>query len=298
MSETKELPILRLTGSVALNLKDHVAVEEPLEIRLNYPVVRGMHQARNEKTISITMRTPGADFDLALGFLFTEGVIQSLEDIDEIKHCYTPNPESRGNIVKVTIKDGVKVNMPQLERHFYTSSSCGVCGKTSIEALKTQNPFSDSIQSSLELSQEFLYKLPKLLEESQRLFANTGGHHASGLFDIKGDLTLLREDVGRHNALDKIIGACIREGRSMPLDSSILLLSGRASFELIQKAAMGGIPMVAAIGAPSSLAIELAKKSNITLVGFLRAGKMNVYSGSDRVRIYEMENPGRDAGRH
>lgn len=293
MSEIKEFPIIKMKGSLPVSLTDQIAIEEPLEIRLNYQVERGMHLVRAEKTVSITMRTPGSDFDLALGFLFTEGIIQSLDDIQEIKHC-----GSLGNIVRVYLQDGVKINMPSLERHFYTSSSCGVCGKTSIEALKTQNPYSDSIQGKLEVSQEFLYKLPKLLEKSQELFEHTGGIHASAIFDLKGELTLLREDVGRHNALDKIVGACIREGAPMPLDSTVLLLSGRASFELIQKAAMAGIPIVAAIGAPSSLAIDLAKNSNITLVGFLREGRMNIYSGSDRVRIYEMENPGREAGRN
>lgn len=293
MSVTKEVPIFKLTGSSPASLKDQVAVEEPLEIRLNYQLERGMHFVRSEKTVSITMRTPGNDFDLALGFLFTEGIILSLDNVQEIKHC-----GSKGNIVRIYLEDGVKVNMPSLERHFYTSSSCGVCGKTSIDALQTKNPYSNSIQGKLEVSQEFLYKLPKLLKSSQEMFETTGGVHASGIFDLKGDLTLLREDVGRHNALDKIIGACIREGAPMPLDSTVLLLSGRASFELIQKAAMAGIAIVAAIGAPSTLAIELAKNSNITLVGFLREGKMNVYSGSDRVRIYEMENPGREARRN
>ncbi len=294
MAQTIEHPILRLTGSKPVNLVDHIAVEEPLEIRLRFFKERGMHYSPVEKTISITMRTPGADFDLALGFLFTEGIIYSLDDVEEFTHC----PGGKGNIVKVSLKKGVKVNMPTLDRHFYTSSSCGVCGKTSIEALKAQNPYIDNIESSIEISQEFLYKLPKALKESQRIFEQTGGLHGSALFDISGRLTHIREDVGRHNGLDKLIGACLRERLELPLKSKVLLLSGRASFELIQKAAMAGISVIGAIGAPSSLAIELAKNCNITLVGFLRAGKMNVYSGSDRVRIYEMENPGRDAGRH
>lgn len=284
MSETKQTSILRLTGSVPLSLQDQVAVEEPMEIRLSYPMTRGMHNVRSEKTVSITMRTPGCDFDLALGFLFTEGILHSLEDVEEIKHGVDKN------IVRVALKEGARVDLDKLERHFYTSSSCGVCGKTSIDALKSQNPYSDSIKGHLEVSQKFLYQLPEALEKAQRVFAHTGGLHASALFDLKGDLTLMREDVGRHNALDKIIGATLREGIPLPLESSILLLSGRASFELIQKAAMAGIPMVAAIGAPSSLAIELAKNCNITLVGFLRAGRMNIYSNSDRVRIYEVEN--------
>ncbi|MBK25680.1 MAG: sulfurtransferase FdhD [Halobacteriovorax sp.] len=294
MTETSEQSILRLSGSKPISLVDQVAVEEPLEIRLRYFKERGMHYSPVEKTISITMRTPGADFDLSLGFLFTEGIIYSLDDIEEVAHC----PGGKGNIVKVSLKKGVKVNMPTLDRHFYTSSSCGVCGKTSIEALKSQNPYIDNIQSTLEISQEFLYKLPKTLREAQRLFEKTGGLHGCALFDISGELTHVREDVGRHNALDKLVGACLRERLELPLKSKVLLLSGRASFELIQKAAMAGISVIGAIGAPSSLAIELAKNCNITLVGFLRAGKMNVYSGSDRVRIYEMENPGREAGRH
>jgi FdhD protein len=284
MKETKVLPILRLTGSVALGLEDHVAIEEPLEIRLNFSQNRGLHSARGEKTVSITMRTPGNDFDLALGFLFTEGIIGSLDDVKEIKHC------ANENIVRLFLKDDAKVNLPKLERHFYTSSSCGVCGKTSIEALMTKNPYSNSISGNLEISQQFLYQLPLALEKAQKVFAHTGGLHASALFDQSGEVTILREDVGRHNALDKAIGACLREGRELPLENLVLLLSGRASFELIQKASMAGISIVAAIGAPSSLAVELAKTLNITLVGFLRAGKMNVYSGSDRVRIYEMEN--------
>jgi FdhD protein len=293
MIETKKLPILRLTGSVALALSDEVAIEEPLEIRLNFSKSRGMHKSREEKTVSITMRTPGADFDLAFGFLFTEGIIKSLEEVTEIKHC-----GNKGNIVRLFLSEEAEFDLSKLERHFYTSSSCGVCGKTSIEALMTQNPYSDKIQGGQEVSQEFLYHLPKALEEAQKVFAHTGGLHASALFDQKGEVTILREDVGRHNALDKIIGASLREGLELPLKNLVLLLSGRASFELIQKASMAGISIVAAIGAPSSLAIELSQKLNITLVGFLRNGKMNVYSGYDRVRIYEMENTRRETRRH
>ncbi|MFT6070801.1 MAG: FdhD protein [Bacteriovoracaceae bacterium] len=293
MKETIELPILRLTGSVALGLSDQVAIEEPLEIRLNYSKDRGMHKSREEKTVSITMRTPGADFDLAFGFLFSEGIIKSLSQVEEIKHC-----GDKGNIVRLFLREDAEINLSKLERHFYTSSSCGVCGKTSIEALMTQNPYSENIEGGLEISQEFLYHLPKALDEAQKVFAHTGGLHASALFDARGEVTLLREDVGRHNALDKVIGASLREGLELPLKNLVLLLSGRASFELIQKASMAGISIVAAIGAPSSLAVELAKKLNITLVGFLRNGKMNVYSGSDRVRIYEMENSPGEARRY
>lgn len=289
MNDTIEVPIFRVSGSAFLEIEDRVAVEEPLEIRLNFEVDENAHKVRSEKTISITMRTPTSDFDLALGFLFTEGIIHSLEDIQEVKHC--GKKEAKGNIVRVFLEDGVTPNMPNLERHFYTSSSCGVCGKTSIEALQTKNSYCSSIQGGLKVSPQFLYGLPKLLKESQKAFADTGGIHASALFSLSGELIFLREDVGRHNALDKVIGACIRQERAMPLDKDVLLLSGRASFELIQKAAMAGISVVAAIGAPSSLAIDLAKKSNITLVGFLREGRMNIYSGTDRVQVYEMENP-------
>lgn len=250
--------------------KDLLAVEQPLEIR----IVHGPENDRQQKNISVTMCTPGHDAELATGFLFTEGIISGKNDI---KNCISPGE----SIVIVELQPGISFDLKKIERHFYTSSSCGVCGKSSIDAVKNvfnKNGTTDTIM----INAPVLTKLPDVLRKQQEVFEYTGGLHASALFDLAGNLLLTREDVGRHNALDKLIGAELIEN-NIPLNNHILLLSGRASFELIQKSAMAGIKFVCAVGAPSSLAVELAKECDMTLVGFLRDGRFNIYCGEQRV---------------
>lgn len=263
--------IRKWSGAVSCDTDDLLAVEEPMELRL----VSGPEG--RSKSISVTMRTPGHDPELATGFLFTEGMIADAGDISSVQHLpYDPN------VVEIKLRSDVQPRLDQLERHFYTTSSCGVCGKSSIDAVRTVSAYG-SVKSSLSVAPELLEQLPERLRESQDVFEQTGGLHASALFDPEGRLLLLREDVGRHNALDKLIGAALHAGM-LPLNDHILLLSGRASFELIQKAAMAGIRMVAAVGAPSSLAVALAKDNHMTLAGFVRNGRFNIYCGAERIR--------------
>lgn len=256
--------------------EDLLAVETPLEIRIGY----GPEKERLQKNISVTMCTPGHDTELATGFLFTEGIIRGREDI---LNCVAVDEagNSGGNIVIAELKPGISFDPQKIERHFYTSSSCGVCGKSSIDAVK--NVFTGVGKTDqLMVGAPVLNRLPATLRKQQEVFEHTGGLHASALFDMTGELLLTREDVGRHNALDKLVGAALAAG-DLPLDRHILLLSGRASFELIQKAAMAGIKIVCAVGAPSSLAVELAKECGMTLVGFLRDGRFNIYCGEHRI---------------
>ena len=253
---------------------DILAVEEPLEIRLGfYNKDKFTHKA-----ISITMRTPDHDFELAAGFLFTEGIIKKSNQIFEIKHCGKVG-EGFTNTVRIDLQNAVKVNFKRLERHFYTSSSCGVCGKSSIEALHTGVK---KVNSNLQIKADLIHQLPEILSQSQNIFNETGGLHASALFDENGILDIVREDVGRHNALDKVIGAKFLANQT-PLSDKILLVSGRTSFELVQKALMAGIPILAAVGSPSSLAVELAKEFGMTLIGFVRDNRFNIYSGEKRI---------------
>lgn len=265
--------IVRINGYDAEELDDQLAVEEPLEIQIAFH-----SEGRKErKNISVTMRTPGNDRELAAGFLFTEGIIHSKSQIDSIAN--SPFDENR---VIVTFSAGFEPKLGSLERNFYTTSSCGVCGKASIDAIKTRSVYANAPEEWI-LKKEVLYRLVAQIVRHQNTFETTGGLHASALFDISGQFLMLREDVGRHNALDKVIGAALLAGQ-LPLDKHILLLSGRASFELIQKAAMAGIGMVAAIGAPSSLAAQLAEESGMTLVGFLKNDKFNIYTGHHRIQ--------------
>jgi len=229
------------------------------------------------------MRTPGHDFELAAGFLFTEGIVQDRGQIREIRGSQIAgNPRQAGNSVTVDLNPGVEVELERLERHFYTSSSCGVCGKASIEALQMQGcpvlPKNTPVVSATAI-----HALPKALRDEQAVFERTGGLHAAALFNPDGKLLLLREDVGRHNALDKLIGAEMLAGHT-PLNDNLLLVSGRASFELVQKALMAGIPILAAVGAPSSLAVETAQRFSMTLAGFVRDGRFNIYSGASRIQ--------------
>ncbi|CAG5068393.1 Sulfur carrier protein FdhD [Dyadobacter sp. CECT 9623] len=264
-------PIKRVTATGSAEKEDFLAVEEPLEIRLAYQN-SGKSEWRN---ISVTMRTPGFDRELAAGFLLTEGIIKSINAIKNIEISVFEE-----NQVLVTLSESSEPNLNTSERNFYTTSSCGVCGKASIDAIKTVSSY--SLQNTLEVSREVLFTLGSRISGQQNIFQETGGLHAASLFDAAGDLINICEDVGRHNALDKLIGTALLENQ-LPLTSKMLLLSGRASFELIQKALMAGIELVAAIGAPSSLAVELAEENNMTLVGFLKNDRLNVYTGYHRI---------------
>ncbi len=257
--------------------RDFLAVEEPLEIRLGIT----KNGKSNQKAISITMRTPGSDFELAAGFLFTEGILTSSDQITWIRHFGAPiKINGLKNTVVVDLYEGVDVDVTRLERNFYTTSSCGVCGKSSIESLHTGVKHISS--NGFTLKRGLIHRLPDILRKSQDVFEQTGGLHASALFDVDGNLEIVREDVGRHNALDKVIGAKFLDG-AVPLSDKILLVSGRASFELVQKALMASIPVLAAVGAPSSLAVELAAEFGMTLIGFVRDDRFNIYTGEARV---------------
>ena len=237
--------------------------------------------SRAEEEVSITMRTPGNDEDLAVGFLFTEGIIHAHSDVQSVVPRAQPAPNGLINVVRVELAPGVAVDFKRLERHFYTSSSCGICGKASIDSVAVQSRF-DLHGAAFRIGGDALGRLPAALKERQAVFEQTGGLHASGLFDARGAIVATREDVGRHNALDKLIGSALREDR-VPLADYGVVLSGRASFELMQKAKVAGCALVAAVGAPSSLAVELAREFGMTLVGFLKPGRYNVYSRGDRI---------------
>jgi FdhD protein len=269
-------------------MPDLLAVEEPLEIRLAF--------GDKVENLAVTMRTPGHDADLALGFLFTEGIIAGAQDVKAAAPIFLPCSENRQNTILVTLNEGVVPNLRQAQRNFYTTSSCGVCGKASIEAIRTVSAFGARVPETGTcgageegIDPAFILGMPERLAKEQAVFAETGGLHAAALFDINGSLLLVREDVGRHNAVDKLIGSAMMAGR-LPLAQSVLLLSGRASFELVQKAAMAGIPVIAAVGAPSSLAVSLAEEFGTTLIGFLRNNRFNIYTGSHRVKIPMPEN--------
>lgn len=276
-----EKNIIRVRENNCNSTNDWLAAEEPLEIRL----VFGDAANRKQQSISITMRTPGEDFELATGFLFTEGIIGHPHDIETIKHC---NGLAQ-NVVKVELRHDVQVDIKKLERNFYTTSSCGVCGKSSIDAVRTVCRIATAKKDTIQVDAELLYKLPSLLRQQQSVFKETGGLHGCALFTSTGQLVLSKEDVGRHNALDKLIG-CALQQFTFPLDNFLLLLSGRASFELIQKAWMAGITVVAAVGAPSSLAVQMAEDFGITLIGFLRDKSFNIYCGSQRIVMPVYEN--------
>lgn len=255
---------------------DALAVEEPLEIRLGFTE----NSKQVHKAISITMRTPGDDFALAAGFLFTEGILQTSDQIQTVEHCGKfPNNH---NTVRVDLTAETIVDLKRLERNFYTTSSCGVCGKTSLEALTVAGAKRSGRQNFPKILAETIHELPNKLRQAQTIFDATGGLHAAALFDAAGNLIDLKEDVGRHNAVDKLIGAKFFAG-APPLSDHILFLSGRASFELIQKAAMAGIPIVCAVGAPSSLAVEAAKEFGISLFGFVRENRFNIYTDFERL---------------
>ncbi len=264
--------VYRVESGVAEARPDELATEEPLEIRLI--------QEGRCRTVAVTMRTPGADPELALGFLFAEGVIRRREEVLRAEPCSEPG-EACANIVEVELAAGVpEPELAGLERHFFSTSACGVCGKAGLEALTLR--VSEAIPPGPEVSPELIATLPDRLREAQGMFTATGGIHAAALFDTAGELLAAREDVGRHNALDKLIGWALGEGL-LPLNRHLVLVSGRSSYEILQKCLVAGVPVVCAVSAPSSLAVELANRFGITLIGFLRGNRFNVYSGAERV---------------
>ncbi len=267
---TGRRPVVRIDGGAAVRRPDTLVVEEPLEIRVG------------GRALAVTMRTPGDDIDLVHGFLLTEGVIRSADDVAVARYCAgSVDGENTYNVLDVTLADGVPPPAPGVERTFYTTSSCGVCGKASIDAIRTLTAFPVA-DDPVRVGAEVLGTLPDVLRGAQRVFDRTGGLHAAGLFTPDGELLCLREDVGRHNAVDKVVGWAVRAG-VLPLTGHVLLVSGRASFELTQKALMAGAPVLAAVSAPSTLAVDLAAETGMTLVGFLRGGSMNVYAGAERI---------------
>jgi FdhD protein len=280
----KQLTIERVTRDGRQHEPDVVAAEEPLEIR----VVFGPRERRRSKSLSITMRTPGHDEELAAGFLLSENILSDPQQIDSFEHV-GPAPEggAHGNTLMVELAVGVELEIEKLQRHFYTTSSCGICGKASLDAVRNQGM--TELDDSFSLDSGMLFGLPDAIRAQQDVFERTGGLHGAGLFAADGNLVAIREDVGRHNAVDKLVGsqmiACsnsISKAR-FALSAHVMVVSGRASFELVQKALMARIPMMVAVGAPSSLAVELAREFNMTLLGFASQKRFNIYSGGQRV---------------
>jgi FdhD protein len=265
------IKVAKVRGKMRESTEDSVAIEEPLEILLGYDDAG----ERRTASVSITMRTPGDDEDLATGFLYTESIIRSPNDILIVKPC------AGDNTVRVELEDGVDVDLARLQRHFYTSSSCGVCGKTSLDALRAIG-LDPTPAKPAQFPRDVLINTPYRLRARQETFTETGGLHAAAAFDPDGELLVVREDVGRHNAVDKVVGALLAAGQ-IPARNLGLMVSGRASFELMQKAVVAGMPLLAAVSAPSSLAVELAREFNVTLIGFLRGDTFNVYAGEERI---------------
>ncbi len=265
---TTPVKMTRVGSMARQRAEDVVAVEEPLEIRVAW----GSGQETREKNISVTMRTPGHDFDLAVGFLFTEGLIGAPDEVESVRHWGSPNR------VRVSLAAQARIDTSRLERHFYTTSSCGVCGKTSIDAVRVARaplPAREAVDGDV------IHRLPEILRNAQPAFHATGSVHGAAIFDGEGTLLCSREDVGRHNAVDKVIGSFIRNGTTPPPDA-ILAVSSRTSFEIVQKAVVAGVATVASVGGPSSLAIELARELGVTLLAFVRDGRFNVYTGDVR----------------
>jgi FdhD protein len=270
--ETCQITVTRMHAGRFIEANDQLAIEEPLQIQLLY----GSSGNEQTKNIAVTMRTPGCDEELTAGFLFTEGIIRSKGHLIQIIAG-----ASGENTVLAILKGNHIPSLQNAERNFYVTSSCGVCGKTSIEAVRRDIEYPAS-NEPLRISSSILYSLPEELRKHQNAYQSTGGLHACALFNDSGNLISLREDVGRHNALDKLIGNALLK-QELPLQNNILLLSGRASFELVQKAAIAGIRFIAAIGAPSSLGVQLAEEAGVTLIGFLKSDRFNIYSGPERI---------------
>jgi FdhD protein len=263
--------VKHLAADQSITRPETLAVEEPLEIRVN------------GAPVTVTMRTPGSDIELAQGFLLTEGVIERREDVLTVRYCGGRGEDGANtyNVLDVTLAPGVQPPDLDVTRNFYTTSSCGVCGKASLEAVRLISRFAPG-EDSATVSARTLKAMPDQLSAAQKVFASTGGLHAAALFGVDGTMLAVREDIGRHNAVDKVIGWALEHDR-IPMGGAVLLVSGRASFELTQKAVMAGIPILAAVSAPSSLAVSLADESGITLVAFLRQDSMNVYTRADRI---------------
>ncbi len=268
---TVRRPVVTYSRRTHRTRVDALAAEEPLELRVG------------GKPLTVTMRTPGHDVELAHGFLLSEGVIDTLADVSTARFCEGTGPDGLNtyNVLDVTLADHVPAPDPSVERNFYTTSSCGVCGKAALDAVKLKTRHSPA-QDGTRIDVDILTALPDALRAKQKVFATTGGLHAAGIFTASGDALVVREDVGRHNAVDKVLGWALLQGR-VPLAGTVLMVSGRASFELVQKAAMAGVPVLAAVSAPSSLAVELAEEQGVTLIGFLRGDSMNVYANQERI---------------
>ena len=276
-SPTANVDVTRVAGGRREPATDVVAGEEPMEIRLTIPQEDGLFT----RSLSVTMRTPGDDFDLAAGFLFTEGIVSAAKDIEKIEYASERKKDQEGNVVTVSLRPGVQLDAKRLLRNFYVTSSCGVCGKTSLDAVRVVVPHKLK-PGTPTISHQTVTELPDRLRESQSLFASTGGIHAAGLFTPKGKLLAIREDVGRHNAVDKLVGEQLLKGH-VPLSGVVLQVSGRGGFEIVQKAVVAGIPILSAVGAPSSLAVDLAREFGMTLFGFVREGRFNVYADAGRL---------------
>lgn len=269
--------ITKVRNAHAAWCKDDVATEEPLELQ----ICSGTASTAAARSISITMRTPGNDIELALGFLAGEAIISCIDDVLTAEHCGAEDPETGfRNTVRIELRPDLAFDLEQLQRNFYTTSSCGVCGKTSIDALRVSG--CTAIDSVFSIDHDNLLGMPASLRSEQRVFDKTGGLHAAAAFNARGDIVVVHEDVGRHNAVDKVIGSLLRDKR-LPAADLGLLVSGRASFELVQKTLVAGIPLLAAVSAPSSLAVTLARDFGITLVGFLRDSGFNIYAGEQRI---------------
>lgn len=281
---TSRRRVIRLDGPEVTVRPDTLVAEEPLEIRVG------------GRPLTVTMRTPGHDFDLAAGFLVSEGVVRRADEVAGIRYCAGASDDGNTyNVLDVMLSPGVPAPDPSLERNFYTTSSCGLCGKASLDAVRTTAAWSVR-DDPLRLGAAIVAELPDRLRAAQQIFARTGGLHAAGVFSADGRLLCLREDVGRHNAVDKVLGWALREDR-LPLRGKLLLVSGRASFELVQKAVMAGIPLLAAVSAPSSLAADLAADAGLTLIGFLRGSSMNVYSAAHRLGLVDAAKLAREGAR-
>lgn len=269
--------IQKITADSLTESPDLLAVEEPLEIRLGF----GPVDDRQQRSIAVTMRTPGHDEELALGFLFTEGIIHNSSDVLSCRHC-VQDATKEGNVIRVELGAEVEVDWSRLNRNTFTSSSCGLCGKTTIDAVMALTP--GPVSSVFSVDASTIHQLPEQVRSVQRAFAYTGGIHAAALFDANGSLLLVREDIGRHNALDKLIGAALWKGW-LPLSQFGIFLSGRIGVELVQKSWMAGAPLLVAVGAPSSLAVQMAQEAHITVAGFVRDSRFNLYAHPDRVRL-------------
>ncbi|MBI4540906.1 MAG: formate dehydrogenase accessory sulfurtransferase FdhD [Gemmatimonadetes bacterium] len=290
--DTTEAQVWAVEGRRAGLRSDQLATEEPLEIRLLTEEPGLIRLARRGsvpaptacRTVAITMRTPGDDLALAAGFLYGEGIVREREDVRRVSYCHdeTLETEWRDNVVNVELRAGLRPDLKSLERHFYTTSACGVCGKTSLDSLRLRGYA--AVPPGPVIAAAILCDLPKKLQAAQAIFGATGGLHAAALFDAEGELLALREDVGRHNALDKLVGWAFMEGR-LPWHGHVVMVSGRSSFEILQKCVAAGAPIVCAVSAPSSLAVALALEFHITLTGFLRGQRFNVYAGAERIEL-------------